>query len=256
MQLYQAQIRKHMKKIHLIMPMGGKGSRFEKSGYNMPKPLIPLFDKPFFYWAVESINKYVELEDIIFVVLQEHIDNFEIDKEILKYYPKAIIQVIPEVLNGAVLTCLEGIKAVADDSPILFNDCDHMFLSKEFNNFCQLEMKAPIDGALLTFISDDPKYSFLELNEEQKVIRTVEKVAISNQAICGAYYFKNKDVFAEAVEKYLENCNYQEYFVSGVYNVMAENGKTIIKFETDYHIPFGVPEEYEEAMQSDKFKEM
>ena len=35
----------------------------------------------------------------------------------------------------------------------------------------------------------------------------------------------NKQIFEEAVEIYLENCSYNEFFVSGVYNVMAEQGK-------------------------------
>ena len=36
-----------MKKLHLIMPMGGRGYRFFKDGYSMPKPLIELNGKPF-----------------------------------------------------------------------------------------------------------------------------------------------------------------------------------------------------------------
>lgn len=37
-----------MAKIHLIMPMGGKGDRFAKRGYDLPKPLISIYGKPFF----------------------------------------------------------------------------------------------------------------------------------------------------------------------------------------------------------------
>ena len=35
-----------MKKLHLIMPMGGRGYRFFKDGYSMPKPLIELTGEP------------------------------------------------------------------------------------------------------------------------------------------------------------------------------------------------------------------
>ena len=44
---------------HLIMPMGGAGSRFYKNGYMQPKPLIEINGKPFLYWATMSIKKYV-----------------------------------------------------------------------------------------------------------------------------------------------------------------------------------------------------
>ena len=74
-----------MKKIHYIMPMAGSGSRFYKKGFCQPKPLIPIYGKPFFYWAVQSIRKFVEITSLDFVVLYEHVDKFGIDKEILKY---------------------------------------------------------------------------------------------------------------------------------------------------------------------------
>ena len=67
-----------MKKVHLIMPMGGAGSRFFKNGFVVPKPLIEINGKPFLYWATSSISKFVDVQDITFVVLQQHIDDFQI----------------------------------------------------------------------------------------------------------------------------------------------------------------------------------
>ena len=61
-----------MKKLHLIMPMGGRGYRFFKDGYSMPKPLIELNGKPFFYWSAQSVMKFVDVADISFVGLQEN----------------------------------------------------------------------------------------------------------------------------------------------------------------------------------------
>ena len=243
-------------RVHLIMPMGGAGSRFFKNGFVMPKPLIEIKDKPFFYWATRSISKYVNLKDITFVVLQEHIDNFKIDDEIRKYFSNARIVVIPTLLNGAVLTCMEGIKNIDDDGPIIFNDCDHMFFCEDFYNYCNKGDFDKIDGALLTFISNDPKFSFLELDDNNNVIKTVEKVAISDKAICGAYYFKNKNIFINSAKRYLHECSYNEYFISGVYNTMIDNGLIVKNFTVDNHLPFGTPEEYEEAKKSIEFEEL
>ena len=106
-------------KLHLIMPMGGKGSRFSKYGYEFPKPLLEIKGKPFFYWATQSIAKFIEVQDITFVVLKEHVEKYQIDEKIKAYYPGAIIHVIPEVLNGAVLTCMEGVKEIKDDQVTL-----------------------------------------------------------------------------------------------------------------------------------------
>lgn len=242
--------------INLVMPMGGKGSRFTNEGFEIPKPLIKIKNRPFFYWATQSLRNYIKIESLIFVVLQEHIDNFAIDKEILYYFPEAKIHVLKEVLNGAVLTCIEGIKYIENERPIVFNDCDHMFKSSRFNDYCNSSDFAKFDGALLTFKSNDPKFSYLQCDENGNVIKTVEKKVVSNNAICGAYYFKNKDIFMEAAEKYLEVCNYNEYFVSGVYNIMSENNYIVKNFDIDYHIPFGTPLEYKEAIKLDQFEEL
>lgn len=245
-----------MSKIHLIMPMGGAGTRFFDNGYECPKPLLEIQGKPFFYWATRSIEKFVELESLTFVVLQEHIDRFGIDAKIKEYYPNARIEVLEKVLNGAVLTCLEGVKNLSNDVPVLFNDCDHGFKCSVFNEFCAAGEFEELDGALLTFESDCPNFSYLRKGEDGYVTETVEKQVISNEAICGAYYFKNKEVFIKMAEQYLTQCAYKEFFVSGVYNVLADNGGKIKGFLTDFHVPFGTPVEYEEAKDSDRFEEL
>lgn len=237
------------KKLTLIMPMGGGGTRFGNKGFELPKPLIPIYGKPFFYWATQSIYKFAEIGSLVFVVLQDHIDRFGIDKEILKYYPEAKLQVIPKVLPGAVLTCKAGVELVEEDTPIVFNDCDHLFICKEFCDYVNAR-KGELDGALLTFKSDEAKFSYVAYDENGKVTHTVEKEVVSNDAICGAYYFKNKQLFLDATEEYLEACSYSEFFMSGLYNVMAKHEKAIGTFGVDVHVSFGTPEEYD-AAQSD-----
>lgn len=243
-------------KLHLIMPMGGGGTRFGIAGYETPKPLIEIYGRPFFYWAARSLEKFVDLGSLTFVVLREHVERFAIDARIMQYFPGARIVVIPQVLPGAVMTCLAGCKAVPPDEPILFNDCDHLFVCRAFNDFCAQETFDGIDGGLLTFLSSDGRFSYAKCDGNGFVSRTVEKEAVSELAICGAYYFKSKGVFSGAADVYMKNCQYKEFFVSGVYNVLAENGGRILPFVTDRHVSFGTPEEYERAMEDDTYRQL
>ena len=148
-------------KAHLIMPMGGSGKRFSEKGFLVPKPMLEISDKPFFYWATESIRSRVPLEDITFVVLREHIEQHDIDRKIREYYPEANIVELKEVLPGAVYTCLEGIKNINDDNILIFNDCDHLFLCSELEE----EMKKSsldADGLLLSFNAKSDNYSYIK----------------------------------------------------------------------------------------------
>lgn len=133
----------------------------------------------------------MDCADITFVVLEEHIRDHAIDREIKTYYPDAKIVALPEVTEGAAITALRGAESLPDDEPLLFNDCDHLFLCKPFNEFCKAgDFANGPDGALLTFASDSPAYSYLQYGADGRVCHTVEKQVVSHDAICGAYYFK------------------------------------------------------------------
>lgn len=243
-----------MKKIHLIVPMAGQGTRFEEKGFECPKPLIRIQGKPFFFWAVQSVMRYIDIEDLRFVVLQGHVDKYYLDREIIRLFPMANIVVIPDVLNGAVLTCQEGVKDFDDESPILFNDCDHAFVSEEFYRFLKRDNNDHVDGALLTFESDNRNYSYIIFNEERQVCGTIEKEVVSSEAICGAYFFKNASVFNSAAMSYLENCSYSEYYMSGVYNELVKKHRVVEWFRVDEHLSFGTPEEYENIRFDKRFE--
>ena len=239
-------------KLHLVMPMGGKGSRFTKNGYAIPKPLIEINGKPFLYWAARSVTKFIDVVDIVFVVLQQHMDDFSIDRVILDFFPKAKIIILPDVLPGPVFTCLEGIKNINDGGALLFNDCDHMFRCHEIN---ALLNKNELDssGALLTFKSNEPQFSYVKYNTEGKITGTVEKQVVSDHAICGAYIFKNAELFRSIADEYIRDCPYSECFLSGMYNVMCRKGMTVKDYLLDFHVEFGTPEEYEKAKNSEYF---
>jgi len=170
-------------KVHLVIPMSGKGSRFSSEGFTLPKPLITIYEKPFFYWATQSVYKFVQIASLNFVVLQEHIDNFCIDQKIYSFFPESNIHVIEEVTEGAVMSSLVGVSNIYDNYPIVFNDCDHLFKSQSFYEICNKPNEKQLDGMLLTFYSNEPKYSFIEKNKFGKIIRTSEKEVINNEEI-------------------------------------------------------------------------
>jgi len=202
------------------------------------------------------VRKFVELSSLDFVVLEEHVSGFHIDAEIRKYFPEARIHVLPEVTEGAVITALRGCEDIDDQFPVVFNDCDHLFKSSEFNSFCRSGCGSDIHGILLTFSSNEPRYSFVGKDERGNVVRTVEKEAISSEAICGCYYFSSRDVFEKEAQKYIRQCEYSEFFMSGVYNSMISDGMIVRSIPTDFHVSFGTPDEFSQAAESGCYKEL
>ena len=78
-----------MRPLHIIMPMAGEGSRFRKEGWTTPKPLIELNEMPLFVRAIQSVAISDVRMKYSFIVRQEHIDEYEIDKQIKGILPEA-----------------------------------------------------------------------------------------------------------------------------------------------------------------------
>ncbi len=241
--------------INLIMPMGGAGTRFANLGYESPKPLIDLNGRHFFEYAADSVKKHCNVSSITFVVLKEHIERFGIDKAVLEYAPDARIVVLDHVLNGAVLTCKRGAETINNDLPLIFCDCDLMFRSEKLYSYADGAAggsdykNGELDGWLVTFENSEPRFSYVRTDEKGFVTETREKEVISSRAVCGAYGFRNKELFLSYAEKYMDNCPYNEYFMSGIYNLMIEEGKRIGEFPTDEFLSFGTPDEYKQARE-------
>ncbi len=238
--------------INLIMPMGGAGTRFARFGYECPKPLLELNGRHFFEYATDSIRGHMELSSLTFVVLKDHMERFRIDEEIKKYAPEAKIVTLDHVLNGAVLTCMRGAEAIDNDLPLIFCDCDLMFTSGKLYEYGKtLDYSGTcLDGWLVTFENSDGRYSYIKTDEKGFVTETAEKHPISNKAVCGAYGFGNREIFLKYAGEYMDDCPYDEYFMSGVYNVMVKDDKKVGEFPTDSFLSFGTPEEYDRAVEA------
>ena len=182
-----------MRHLHIIMPMAGEGSRFLKEGWTTPKPLIELHGVPLFKRAIGSVSIDGIPMKYSFIVRQEHIDKYQIDEQIKAILPQANIFSVLKTTRGAVETCLRAESVIADEDGVIVMDCDLEFRSKRFSEILKDILSLPLEqaegGALVSFESNEPRYSYAALREDGFVTRTAEKEVISNHALCGAYFF-------------------------------------------------------------------
>ncbi len=85
-----------MSKVNII-PMAGLGSRFSEVGYKLPKPLIPVSGSPMILQAIRRIPK---ADTWIFIVRQEYIDMYAIDRIITNEIQGAVIVAVQEITEG------------------------------------------------------------------------------------------------------------------------------------------------------------
>jgi hypothetical protein len=209
----------------------------------VPKPLIELHGRPFFWWSAQSVLRLTPVRETVFVVLQEHVDRFAIDRRIRQYYPTATVVPIAEVTSGAAETAALGIAALAAPGPVAINDCDHAFIAPPIDKLIE-RLNQGLAGAVMTFQSSNPGFSYVRLDPHGQVTGTVEKQVVSDQAIAGCYLFADSAQFGNLLRDYTSVCPYPELFVSGMYNLLAERAARIERVELARHVPFGTPEEF------------
>lgn len=236
-----------MSNLRVIMPMAGEGSRFKKEGYIVPKPLLEIDNKYFFEKALESlqeiVNKYDEV-NYTFVVRKEHIDNNHIDILLKNKYENCNIIYVEKTTRGAAETCMLAKDFINDNESIIVLDCDLFARSYSFENSIK---DLDSDGAVLSFNSNSPKYSYALTDENNNIIKTAEKNPISNNALTGVYFFRTGGIFKKYASRLIKENdvkNIKEYYISLIYNKMIEDGLTVKLFKLDEFKSFGTPEEY------------
>ena len=231
------------------MPMAGEGSRFLKEGWTTPKPLIELNGQPLFKHAISSVtDKDIQMK-YSFIVRQEHIDKYQIDKGIRSFLPEANLFSVVKTTRGAVETCLIAENAIADDDAVIVMDCDLEFRSKKFMEIIKQILNKPIaeatGGALVSFESNEPRYSYAALGEDGFVARTAEKEVISNHALCGAYFFASGRRFKQIAHLLLAEPAFTkpEYYVSLLFNYLLKDGEKVWLAPMEEYYSYGTPEE-------------
>lgn len=231
------------------MPMAGEGSRFLKEGWTTPKPLIELNGQPLFKHAISSVtDKDIQMK-YSFIVRQEHIDKYQIDKGIRSFLPEANLFSVVKTTRGAVETCLIAENVIADDDAVIVMDCDLEFRSKKFMEIIKQILNKPIEeatgGALVSFESNEPRYSYAALGEDGFVARTAEKEVISNHALCGAYFFASGRRFKQIAHLLLAEPAFTkpEYYVSLLFNYLLKDGEKVWLAPMEEYYSYGTPEE-------------
>ena len=232
-----------MKKFNLLVPIAGRGQRFIDAGYKVPKQFIyvdrrQLIDVSLSCFELEECN-------LIFVVRDDQISNYNVDKLLKSKYGENITIVVTDGLTeGSVCSCLLAEEYINNELPLFIHTLDIEFFPKvEPSKLAATDS----DGTLLTFKSNSSNYSYALTDDSGLVIKTAEKKVISEEACVGIYYFKHGSVFCqnakEMIRRDLRTNN--EFYVSPLYNLLIENNLKVKTLPVEKMHIFGTPREFE-----------
>lgn len=229
------------KKMNILIPMAGAGSRFEKAGYTFPKPLIDVKGKPMIQVVVENINIDA---NYIYVVQKSHREKYNLDTLLNLITPDCKIIEVDGLTEGAACTALLARDIIDNNNPLFFANSDQ-FVEWDSNEFMYKMQENECDGGIVTFKSTHPKWSFVKIDENGLATEVAEKNPISDIATVGYYYWKKGSDFVNYAESMISKdirVN-NEFYVCPVFNEAISGGKKIRIFNSSKMWGLGTPED-------------
>jgi HAD superfamily hydrolase (TIGR01509 family) len=229
------------KKMNVLIPMAGAGSRFAAAGYTFPKPLIEVNGKPMIQVVVDNLNVDAHF---IFICQKEHYEKYNLQSVLNLIAPGCDIVQVDGLTEGAACTTLLAKELINNDEPLLMANSDQFV---EWNsNECLYAFTADsIDGGIVTFQATHPKWSFAKLGEDGFVSEVAEKNPISDMATVGIYYWKKGSDYVKYAEQMIEKNirTNNEFYVCPVFNEAIGDGKKIRVKNIEKMWGIGTPED-------------
>ena len=178
-----------------IILAGGTGSRMSPVTKAVNKQLLPLYDKPLFYYPL-SVLMLAKIKDILIIVNKGQADQF---KKVLPNGDNLGIKITyaeQEKPRGLPDAFIVGEKFIGSDPVALILGDNFFFgqsLTKKLIQCAKLSKGAKV---FLHPVKNPSLYGVATINEKNKIISVVEKPkkTKSNLAITGLYFFDNSVV--------------------------------------------------------------
>ena len=232
--------------LNIVVPMAGRGSRFSKAGYDLPKPLLPVHDKPMIAFVIENLRPQTE-HRFIFLCQREHLDAYDLAATLIAASPGALVIPLDGVTEGAACTVLLAEQFIDNDAPLMIANCDQ-YVAIGMDDY--LASGEKLDGLIMTMTASDPKWSFVRMDGD-RVTEVVEKKVVSDEATVGIYNFRRGADFVAAAKAMIaadDRVN-NEFYVAPAYNYLIRDGYRVgirnIGSERAGMYGLGIPEDLE-----------
>lgn len=238
-----------------LIPMAGQGSRFQLDGYRLPKPFIPIMNKPMFAACLSSLPV---ARQTIFICPESFLRQFPFQKELDKLRIETQVLALKEPTEGQACTCLAAKEFMVPKEPLLISSIDYQLVYNDAE-FLTLSHNPQIDVIVMSFKTGSilkkkaESFAYCRLKPSFSLTtEIVEKKTISDMpqndpAVTGTFWFRQADDFIYCAEKMIaENRRVNgEFYVGTSINYLIDIGKQVHIFPIDKFISFGDPFELE-----------
>jgi len=226
-----------------ILLAGGKGSRLRPLTLHTPKPIVPIFDRPFLQYQIDLLRQVPEIDEIVLSLNYQprRIEEVFGDGSDLGIQLRYVVEPTPLGTGGA-------IKFAAGDTrgePVVVFNGD-VFTSVDLPAVLALHRERKARATIVLTPVDDPMaYGLVETDPQGNVARFVEKPTpdqIRCDTINAGIYVLDPGTF-DRIPKDTVYSIERGYFPS----LVAQQETFVAYVYRGYWIDIGTPEKYRQA---------
>src|ERR1051325_5888931 len=205
-----------------ILLAGGQGTRLRPLTLNTPKPIVPIFDRPFLYYQIDLLKQIPEIDEVILSLNYQprRIEVIVGEGESLGIRVRYVVEPMPLGTGGAVRYAGDSLR----ESVVVFNGdvLTQVDLAAVLRLHRQRKAKATI---VLTPVDNPRAYGLVETDRSGNIQRFLEKPGdseITCNTINAGIYVLEPDTF-DRIPKDMAWSIERSFFPS-----LIERGETFI----------------------------
>jgi mannose-1-phosphate guanylyltransferase len=222
-----------------ILLAGGKGTRLRPLTIHTPKPIVPIFNRPFLHYQIDLLKQVPEIDEVILSLNYQprRVEEVFGDGAEVGIKIRYVVEPVPLGTAGAVKYAGENLT----DSVVVFNGdvLTQIDLAAVIQLHRERKAKATI---VLTPVENPSAYGLVETDRDRNITRFLEKPKpdeITTNHINAGIYVLEPDTF-DRIPSDVSWSIERSYFPS-----LIERAETFVAYVYDgYWIDIGTPEKY------------
>ncbi|MEQ1573481.1 MAG: NDP-sugar synthase [Vicinamibacterales bacterium] len=222
-----------------ILLAGGMGSRLRPLTIQTPKPIVPIFDRPFLHYQIDLLKQVPEIDEVILSLNYQprRIEEVFGDGSQLGIKIRYVVEPAPLGTGGAIKYAGGGLR----ESVVVFNG--DVLTQIDLGAVIRLHRERKARATIVLTPVDNPSaYGLVETDAGRNVRRFLEKPKpeeITTNHINAGIYILEPDTF-DRIPSDVPWSIERSYFPS-----LIERGETFVAYVYDgYWIDIGSPEKY------------
>src|SRR5215218_3318987 len=222
-----------------ILLAGGKGTRLRPLTVHTPKPIVPIFNRPFLYYQLDLLRQVPEIDEAILSLNYQprRIEEIFGEGEELGLRLRYVVEPMPLGTGGAIRYAGDQLT----ESVVVFNG--DVLTQVDLGAVLRLHRERKARATIvLTPVENPTAYGLVETDAEGNILRFLEKPKpeeITTNNINAGIYILEPETF-DRIPKDTPYSIERSYFPS-----LVERGETFVAYVYQgYWIDIGTPEKY------------